>query len=842
MGQVSVRRASVAILTLSLLILLLMTAAPASANIAAPGGTWYWQNPTPQGNTVYGLCFADLNVGWAVGEAGTIRKTADGGATWTPQVSPVREQLRDVAFADANVGWAVSDAGTIIGTTNGGTTWTAQTSGVATGLNKLYALDNLNVYAAGDGGVILHTTDGGATAWAKQLSPTAADLNGVTFRSLNNGWVVGDGGRVLRTNNGGLSWFFGTSNTAANLNDVAFTSLYEGWAVGDAGEIRHTINGGASWSDQSVATTDDLIRIVLASSGAWLGGNNGRVMSSVDGGENWDNAASGTNRDVWTLAVNGSDVRFAGESGYYARAVDGVTFTALWMSVVGGTQLNDLAFFDASNGWAAGAVANGSGVILRTADKGANWFRQESNATVALNDVAAASFAGGDANHAWAVGNRTGGVGPVVTTIDGGLTWTPQTTGVPNRNLNGVDFVSLTVGWAVGDSAAAAAPVVITSGNGGANWTAQTGGAPVNSTFTAVDATSTTNACATWTNAAGIGGGVQYTLDGGATAWHTATVPALTQPLMDVDMIEGTPTVGYAVGGAGTILKTVDAGVNWTAQTSNTTEDLYGVTFAADGLSGIAVGDAGTVVTTGDGGTTWTVQPWSFSSDLRGAASFTDSSGVTPVTTDWICGTYANILSSFDPNTLAVTNLKADAGDTKITVSWTNPTSDFGGVMVYYSTVRCASSVYDTYGQELAYEGTGTSLERTGLENYKQYYFSVFVRNAAGMWSDAQTLVVVPIPTFKVTLACKPSTQTAGRAIKFTGKVTPAGPAAGKKISIQKFTGSWKTFATATVKADGSYAVSKKLSRGSYKVRAYMPGVAGKALAGYSASRYATWR
>lgn len=357
--------------------------------------------------------------------------------------------------------------------------------------------------------------------------------------------------------------------------------------------------------------------------------------------------------------------------------------------------------------------------------------------------------------------------------------------------------------------------------------------------MTGVDATTVNNVCATYAN--GGTGGVRYTITAGVS-WLGGTVPGGTPNLNDVDMIEAAPTVGYAVGDGGTILKTIDAGVNWTAQTSNTTENLQGVSFAADGANGIAVGDTGTVVTTADGGTTWVVTPWAFSHDLHGAASYTDSVPVPAVTSRWICGASGAILSNFNPNTLAVTGLKADAGDTKITVSWTNPTTDFGGTMVYYSTSRCASSVYDTFGQEVAFEGTGPTLTRTGLENYKLYYFTVFVRNAAGTWSDGQTLVVAPIPTFKVTLAVKPSTQTSGKTIKFSGKVTPAGVAAGKKINIERFTGSWKSFASATVRSDGTYSVSKSLSRGTYKVRVKMAGVSGKALTGYSAARYVTWK
>jgi hypothetical protein len=43
---------------------------------------WEWQNPLPQGNTLKSICFINTNVGWAVGEYGTIWETTNGGVTF----------------------------------------------------------------------------------------------------------------------------------------------------------------------------------------------------------------------------------------------------------------------------------------------------------------------------------------------------------------------------------------------------------------------------------------------------------------------------------------------------------------------------------------------------------------------------------------------------------------------------------------------------------------------------------------------------------------------------------------------------------------------------------------
>src|SRR4030095_13648537 len=62
--------------------------------------------------------------------------------------------------------------------------------------------------------------------------------------------------------------------------------------------------------------------------------------------------------------------------------------------------------------------------------------------------------------------------------------------------------------------------------------------------------------------------------------------------------------VGYAVGDAGTILKTTDAGIAWSALTSGTTQNLYDVSFLNE-AEGVTVGDGGTIRRTTDGGASW---------------------------------------------------------------------------------------------------------------------------------------------------------------------------------------------------------------------------------------------
>jgi len=63
---------------------------------------WQWKNPLPQGYTLHDLFIFDANLGGAVGRAGTILTTANGGANWSLRTSGTGEILSAVQFIDAN--------------------------------------------------------------------------------------------------------------------------------------------------------------------------------------------------------------------------------------------------------------------------------------------------------------------------------------------------------------------------------------------------------------------------------------------------------------------------------------------------------------------------------------------------------------------------------------------------------------------------------------------------------------------------------------------------------------------------------------------------------------------
>lgn len=120
---------------------------------------WFWQNPSPTGNWLADVQLISSQVGWAVGESGTLLKTVDGGTNWINKSISSNLDLRGINFIDDShgiiVGW-----NSIIKTTDAGKSWSVnQSTGLY--LDDVQFIDVNIGYAVGVYG-IYKTTDGGS--------------------------------------------------------------------------------------------------------------------------------------------------------------------------------------------------------------------------------------------------------------------------------------------------------------------------------------------------------------------------------------------------------------------------------------------------------------------------------------------------------------------------------------------------------------------------------------------------------------------------------------------------------------------------------------------------------
>ena len=273
------------------------------------------------------VAFSGTDAGWAVGAAGTILHTSDGGAVWTAQTTPsATPDLAGVAFTGASDGWAVGAAGTVWHTSNGGTTWTAQTTPSGTpDLAGVAFSDASDGWAVGAAGTIWHTSDGGAV-WTAQTTPSATpDLAGVAFSDASDGWAVGAAGTLWHTSNGGTTWTAQTSGTTQDLTAVACAGATTAWVVGAGGTILHTTDGNTWAPEPAPIATPDLSDVAFAGATAgWAVGAGGLVLHTGDGGVTWAAQTSPTGRDLAAIAF--ADARrgcAVGAAGVVLQALNG---------------------------------------------------------------------------------------------------------------------------------------------------------------------------------------------------------------------------------------------------------------------------------------------------------------------------------------------------------------------------------------------------------------------------------------------------------------------------------------------------------------------------------------
>jgi photosystem II stability/assembly factor-like uncharacterized protein len=165
---------------------------------------------------------------------GNSLRTTDGGATWLDMDTlgaPGEAEPADISFLDTLNGWAIDSRTNIRRTTNGGDSWTI----IAPALNvKRLEMTSLSDGWAISDSELFKTTDGGAT-WQSVMVQNG--LQAIGFCNPRHGAIVGLGGLLLRTSDGGQTWLRDSSEFTSDLHSVCVLDSGHMWATGDNGLV-----------------------------------------------------------------------------------------------------------------------------------------------------------------------------------------------------------------------------------------------------------------------------------------------------------------------------------------------------------------------------------------------------------------------------------------------------------------------------------------------------------------------------------------------------------------------------------------------------------------------------
>lgn len=231
--------------------------------------------------------------GIAVGLAGKIRKTVDGGKTFTDGSTALSDDIFDVAFNGDGRMFFVGEAALAQYSDNYGTTLSSISipGGYSSDLNGATALNSVVLFV-GNAGKILRSSNGGTILTAMtQANSYAGNFKDVSMNATGHAVAVGSTGEIQTSSNFGVDWVKRNppGGYTGTYNRVKITDTGLVIAVGTTGAIHKSTDYGATWSSHAPADSYAGTIYGLAIEGDYVivSGETGMVQSSDNKGDNF---------------------------------------------------------------------------------------------------------------------------------------------------------------------------------------------------------------------------------------------------------------------------------------------------------------------------------------------------------------------------------------------------------------------------------------------------------------------------------------------------------------------------------------------------------------------------
>lgn len=209
-----------------------------------------------------GAFFTDMQHGYVFGSGGpsTVLATDDGGATWrlVLDLAPLDQQIESIVFLDRSTFWVLDRSGRLRRTTDGGRTFTMSTPNFVDQLTgkseSLKCAGGLFFLTATQGWMtcgqnVLNTKDGGVS-WTPRLVPLATGIaQGIWMFDQNEGTTLY--GRLLHTKDGGATWVATPSSPEFGQVNCSASGACAGW-VPPHGPLMISSDRANTWQDTHI--------------------------------------------------------------------------------------------------------------------------------------------------------------------------------------------------------------------------------------------------------------------------------------------------------------------------------------------------------------------------------------------------------------------------------------------------------------------------------------------------------------------------------------------------------------------------------------------------------------
>jgi photosystem II stability/assembly factor-like uncharacterized protein len=143
--------------------------------------------------------------------------------------------IEDAFFTDTLQGYVISN-NVLRKTVDGGKSWSALRTGVNFELKKMHFTSALHGVAIG-GSNIIYTNNGGLTWQDVSIPGNKLFFNDVVFTTAKVGYVCGNQGIIYKTTDAGLTWKEMDAGTFENLYSLSFPDSTLGFCSGDMGTL-----------------------------------------------------------------------------------------------------------------------------------------------------------------------------------------------------------------------------------------------------------------------------------------------------------------------------------------------------------------------------------------------------------------------------------------------------------------------------------------------------------------------------------------------------------------------------------------------------------------------------
>lgn len=258
-------------------------------------------------DALYDVCFHQ-NAGLAVGVAGTMFETDDGGKDWHPGPGTAITQSA-LLGVDCNAKWpiAVGQSGTILIRRDG--KWQQVKSGTDARLLSVAVNDAGLAFAVGGFGTVLKSADGGQSwqpvtfDWQEILGDVLEPhMYGVDVSETGVVTIAGEFELIIRSSDGGATWEI-LHKGDSSLFALELNADGSGYAVGQEGKILRTADGGKTWDKLSAGTQANLLDVLTDRDGTVHITGIRALLSSSDGGKSWTSVDAGDVSSRWYQAL-----------------------------------------------------------------------------------------------------------------------------------------------------------------------------------------------------------------------------------------------------------------------------------------------------------------------------------------------------------------------------------------------------------------------------------------------------------------------------------------------------------------------------------------------------------